>query len=439
MKNTKVQAVLGPQSSSQADFVIDVGTKAHVPIISFTATSPTLSSVERPYFIRATQNDSSQAPAITAILQAYGWRQVVLIYVDNEYGRGVLPSLVEALQEVQVRVTYRSAISPTATSDVIGEELYKLMMLETRVFIVHMLPGLGSRIFQKAKEVGMMDDGYVWLMTNGITDLLSLVDSSVVGNAMQGVLGVKTYVSNTTQLDRFTKRWSKIHRVDPTIFGLWAYDAARALAMAIEKIQWENFDFQRPNVSTNSTDLEALGVSQNGQRLLRALTEVKFSGLAGEFFLQEGHLSTSSFEIVNINGNAARGIGFWIPNKGLVKDLSNPSSENKLRPVIWPGDSTSVPRGWQQNPTNGKRLRIIVPVKEGFNEFVKVTRNSDTNTTTVDGYCIEIFNAAMNLLPYPVPYDFYPFVRPGDNITERYEDMIDQVFYKVKYIFFYIV
>ncbi|KAA8525684.1 hypothetical protein F0562_007539 [Nyssa sinensis] len=161
LKNVQVEAIIGPATSTQADFVINLGGKAQVPIISFSATSPSLSSIRSPYFIRATHNDSSQVKAISAIIQAYGWREVVPIYVDNELGEGILPFLSDALQEIDTRIPYRSILSPSATDDQIATELYKLMTMQTRVFIVHMLPSLSSKLFTKAKEAGMMSEGYV--------------------------------------------------------------------------------------------------------------------------------------------------------------------------------------------------------------------------------------------------------------------------------------
>ena len=91
IKNVEVQAIIGPRSSMQANFVIDLGDKAHVPIISFSATSSSLTSLRSPYFFRVAQNDSSQVKAISAIIQAFGWREVVPIYIDNEYGQGIIP------------------------------------------------------------------------------------------------------------------------------------------------------------------------------------------------------------------------------------------------------------------------------------------------------------------------------------------------------------
>ncbi|KAF8013322.1 hypothetical protein BT93_I1231 [Corymbia citriodora subsp. variegata] len=317
------------------------------------------------------------------------------------------------------------------------------MTMQTRVFIVHMLPTLASRLLAKAKEVGMMSEGYVWILTNGITDLLSSVDSSIVASSMQGLLGIKTYIPDTPILDNFMVRWKKKFQQDnpsifnPTlnIFGYWAYDAARALAMVVEEMGAANFTFQMLKASTDVTDLDNIGVSQNGQKLLQGLANTTFMGLAGNFSLVDGQLESSVFQIVNINGNAARGIGFWTLENGLRRDLSSVRTsrystlKSNLRSIIWPGDLTSVPKGWEI-PTNGKRLKILVPVKDGFNQFVKVTRDLSTNTSQVTGYCVDIFQAVIEKLPYAVAYDLIPFALPNGSTAGSYNDMIDQVFYQ---------
>ncbi|KAF5936362.1 hypothetical protein HYC85_027491 [Camellia sinensis] len=439
LKNVEVQAIIGPETSMQADFVIDLGEKAQVPIISFSATSPSLSSIWSPYFVRAALNDSSQVKAISAIVQAFGWREVVPIYVNNEFGEGIIPYLTDALQDINTRVPYRSVISPLATDDQIVEELYKLMTMQTRVFIVHMNRTLASRLFIKVKDVGMMSEGYVWIITNAVTNGLSSMDPSVI-DSMEGVLGVKTYFPTTKQLQDFTVRWKRKYQQDnPTVFnaqlnvfGLWAYDAATALAIAVEQASVTNSKFQKANISGNSTtDLENFGVSQNGPKLLQALLNTKFRGLTGDFHIVNGQLQSSAYQIVNVIGNGGRGIGFWTAENGVVRDLNVKSTNSTLNAnlgsIIWPGDTTSPPKGWTI-PTNGKNLRIGVPVKGGFSEFVKVTPNPGTNTATVTGYCIDVFDAVMAALPYAVPHEYVPFGTPDGKSNGTYDDMVYQVY-----------
>ncbi|XP_034682430.1 glutamate receptor 2.7-like isoform X1 [Vitis riparia] len=433
LQNEEVQAIIGPASSMQANFVIGLGDKAHVPIISFSATSPSLSSLRSPYFVRATLNDSAQVPAIRAIVQAFGWREVVLIYVDNEYGNGVIPYLTDALQEIDTRISYRSVIHPLATDDQILEELYKLMTMPTRVFIVHMLTPLGPRLFTRANEIGMMKEGYVWILTDGLTDILSTLDPSVI-DSMQGVLGVKPHVPRSKELESFKIRWKrKIQQEYPTnesfelnIFGLRAYDAASGLAMAVEKLGPTNFSFQKSNTHRNSTDLDTVGVSQIGPSLLQSLLSARFKGLSGHFQILNGQLRSSAFQVVNVIGKGERGVGFWTPENGTVRKLHSTSKAN-LGTIVWPGESPSVPKGWVL-PTNKKKMRIGVPVTKGFGEFVKVTRDPSTNATEVTGFSIAVFDAVMAALPYAVPYEYSPFQTPDGDPAGDYNDLIYQVY-----------
>ncbi|PRQ37561.1 putative periplasmic binding protein-like I [Rosa chinensis] len=47
----EVSAIIRPQSSAEAKFVIELGRRNHVPIISFSATSPYFSPSNSSYFI----------------------------------------------------------------------------------------------------------------------------------------------------------------------------------------------------------------------------------------------------------------------------------------------------------------------------------------------------------------------------------------------------
>ncbi|KAK6237097.1 hypothetical protein SCA6_012434 [Theobroma cacao] len=304
-----------------------------------------------------------------------------------------------------------------------------------------MPPSLGTKLFAIAKEVGMMSEGYAWIVTDGMTNLWSLTNPPTI-DSMQGVLGVRTYVPGTNELENFKVRWKRkfqqdnptIINVELNIFGPWAYDATFALAMAIENVSMGNFGFNKTNVSSSGTDLESLGVSQNGPQLILALSSTKFRGLTGDINFVNGQLQSPVFQIVNVNGNGERRVGFWTPKSGLVKELNlanrstNSTHKPNLGPIIWPGATTSPPKGWEI-PTNEKKLRIGVPVKGGFSEFVKVTWDPNSHTAaSVTGYCIDVFYAVMVAMPYVVTYEFIPFAKPDGKSAGTYDDLIFQVY-----------
>nr|GFC88884.1 glutamate receptor 3.3 isoform X1 [Tanacetum cinerariifolium] len=62
------------------------------------------------------------------------------------------------------------------------------------------------------------------------------------------------------------------------------------------------------------------------------------------------------------------------------------------------------PRGWVF-PNNGKLLKIAVPLRVSYKEFV----SQIPGTNMSKGFCIDVFVAAVNLLPYAVPYQFIPY------------------------------
>lgn len=442
IEKVEVKAILGPMTSMEAEFVTFLGAKAQVPIVSYSATSPFLSSTQSPYFVRAAQDDSTLAQVIAAMVQAFGWREVVPIHIDNEYGEGIIPYLMDSFQQISAQIPYTSVLSSYASDDQILEELYKIQTMQTRVFVVHMSANDGSRLFANANKAGMLTEGYVWIVTNGVGNFLDSLDPDTIEN-MQGVLAVQTYVPKAQKLDNFIDRWKLKIQEDRVnlpksaklnVIGLWAYDAASALARAVEKVFNMSSFFVSTNSNSGSTDLDRIKVSQIGLKLLQAILHTKFEGLAGVFSLNDGQLLSSTYQIVNVIGNSGRGIGFWTPDDGLSKDLniniqSNSTTPN-LRTIIWPGDTSSVPKGWVI-PTSGTKLKIGVPIRPGFEEFVTVTHDAVKNTTLVTGYCIDVFDAAMRRLPYYVPYEYVAFVKP-DNFTSAgsYDDLISQVYFK---------
>ncbi|CAF2096859.1 glutamate receptor 2.8 [Brassica rapa] len=438
IKNEQVSAIIGPRSSMQAEFMIRMANKSQVPIITFSATSPLLTSIKSPYFYRATLDDSCQVEAIAAVVNSFGWRSVVAIYVDNELGKGIMHSLSDALQDVEV---HRSVISTEASDDQILKELYKLKTRQTRVFVIHMASRLGFRVLQKARKIGMLEKEYVWLLSNGMTNMMTHDGRSL--ETMQGVLGVRNHVRKSKELEDFRLRWKRKYQkdnpstrddVELNVFALWAYDSITALATAVEKTNTNNMRYDNFSaLSNNTTDLGTLGVSLYGPSLLEALSRVEFKGLAGEFSLVNRQLVASTFDIINVVGNEERIIGTWTPRDGLMNTNSKKTtlfSNERLGPVVWPGSSYGVPKGWEV-PTDGKKIKVGVPVKQGFFNFVEVTTNPITNVTTAKGYAIDIFEAALKKLPYSVIPRYYRIESPEDNynylVHQVYDGTLDAV------------
>ncbi|KAK2969963.1 hypothetical protein RJ640_008303, partial [Escallonia rubra] len=416
LKDERVDAIIGPQKSEQANFVMDLGERAHVPIISLSATSPSLLPQPPNYFLQTAQSDDTQVGAIAAIIKSFRWKHIVMIFEDTVYGKGIVPYLANALQDIDARIAYRSVFPLSASDDFILKELYKMMTMQTRVFVVQLSHSLAARLFLNAKEIGMMNKGYAWIMTSGLMDIYTSMEPNVK-EAMQGVLGVKHQIPQPVKQGK------------TSVVGIWAYDTLWALAMAAEKVGVKEPVVFDTTSTMNSTNVFSFETSQTGPKLLKAMLETRFKGLGGDFRLVKGRVLPSPFQIINVVEKEEKEIGMWTLSQGISWKTSNSTSTKNLRGIIWPGESNDVPKGWEV-PTSGKKLRIGVPVKSGFTEFVKVDWDARTNLAKVSGYAIDVFDSVMKELPYVVPYEYIPFENKTDytNGGGYYNDLVSQVY-----------
>lgn len=433
--------IIGPQKSSQASFVIDLGDRAHVPVISFSATSPSLLR-RTPYFIQTAQSDATQVGAIASIVKKFQWREAVVIFEDTDYGHGMIPYLANELYNIGVRISYRSIIPLQPTEDFILKELYKMMTMQTRVFVVHMSPSCAARLFLEAQGVGMMSEGYAWIVSSGIMDMISSLDPHIV-ESMQGILGVKPLIPESENLDSFSHRLERRffqnassikEKTDLSVIGLWGYDTLWALALAAERVGYSDSSSKYKASNVNSTNLFDLKISVSGPKILQEMSLTRFKGLSGEFSLVDRQAKHSSYQILNVVVGGAREVGTWFTGHGLSRMLkksgkTNQGSEENLQGIIWPGGSTHVPRGWEIN-VGGKKLKIGVPVKDGFTEFVRAETDLQTNTTKASGYYIDLFDSVIKALPYSVQYEYVPFLI---GIDGSYNDLVQQVFLQVSW------
>ncbi|KAF8695343.1 hypothetical protein HU200_037573 [Digitaria exilis] len=388
------RAILGPQSSVESAFVADLATVAEVPVVSFSATSPSVSPSGARFFTRAALSDAAQAGAIAALAAYFGWRRVVPVYQNDDYGAAFVPFLVDALTNTsasaRAEVPYRCALPGDASRDAVAAVMYRLESEQTRVFVVHARPALAELIFESAVEAGMMAEGYAWVATDGITCLLSSI------RPPQGIIGIAPHAPGTPRLRDVRRRWARRYMRDHPdaeaaemgCHALWAYDAAWAVASAAERL--------------------GPGKSMTGDKLLAAIANTTFDGLAGRFELVDGELAVPAFRIVNtIDDGKERVLGFWTSKDGLHRKLGGAPNNSGLAPVIWPADSTVVPVGWVQ-PTSGRKLRVAVPgdVDPGYRPIMHLDVDPATNRSTAGGFVIEVFEAAVRLLPYALPFEY---------------------------------
>ncbi|XP_016649717.1 PREDICTED: glutamate receptor 1.3-like [Prunus mume] len=431
----KVEAIIGAQTKMEANLLAELGEEAKVPVLSLSElrTSPFGAPGEYPFFVEITQDETSQVTAISGLIEMFKWRDVILLYENTDYGRDIIPFFINSFEEANVTIVYKSCIAASSADEQIIEELRNLTKLKTMVFVVHVSHFLVPRLFLNAKKLGLLSEGYAWIMTSTSMNFLhSSMDPSVI-ESTQGVLGLKSYTPASTRLHNLTSRLRRtFYMQDPNIEvsavtpdGIWAYDATWALAEAVERT-WTS-------TGLNLVNLNNITSSKHGLLLLQEILQTRFKGLSGEEIqYPNGKLVSSAFEIVNVIGKGDRRVGFWPCEEKHTRDSyplnnrRNLLSTNDLETIIWPGGSSTIPRGSKMQLSNSSeiKLKVGVPVKKGFNELVHMNHGIQTNGTYFTGFCIDVFEDAIRALPYEVNYELVPF--EVSNVT--YNDLVYQVF-----------
>ncbi|XP_057787760.1 glutamate receptor 2.8-like [Salvia miltiorrhiza] len=432
LKQEVVQGVIGPQRSTEDTFFAELGQNVRVPIISFASSSSATSYTDNHYFIRATPDDAVQMQALAAICKGFQWSELAILYEDTDSGSHFVSLLNKEFQKADIGLSYMVAIPNSADDKDILKELNKLATRQTRVFLVHMNLALGNRLFPLAKRAGVMSEGYAWIISNSLSIFMESMDSAT-HDSMEGVIGIRPYLSRSKDLESFRGRWKRNVTLSSSTgsfmelnaYGLWAYDAVTALAIAMEKI---NSSILNASASINVRQ-KNLSVSTFGPELLKKLSSIKFRGLSGDFELVDGKLKPSAFEIFNVIGSGEKTVGFWTPDRGIVRDMgtsgstSYSTSANELKSIVWPGDSLTRPTGWAI-PTSGN-LRVGIPWKHGFIEFVDAIDLGDGHVNA-SGFSIDIFLATLEALPFRINYEFRIYNDTKD-INWSYDDMLHKI------------
>ncbi|KAL2576088.1 hypothetical protein AAZV13_16G055600 [Glycine max] len=408
----KVLAIIGTITHNEATLASEFNdTIKDIPILSLIspiARSKQLSPL-LPQFIQVGHDINLHMQCIAAIVGEFRWRKVTVIYeLNNLFSSdpGMLLDLTYALRhvgsEIDNHLPLPSLSSLSDPKSTIESELNRLKNKSNRVFlIVQSSLELANILFEKAKQMGFMEKGCVWIIPDGIAGHLDSVNPSVIIN-MQGVIGFKTHFMETSDAlrrfkfkfrRRFALEFPEEENINPSFFALQSYEATLAVAQAAKESEWK-FTLEqlfRTNLSRNRK-------------------------------LQQ----SPTFNIINVIGKSYRELALWSPALGFSKNLvtqqltevmkTNTASTGVLSSVYWPGGLQFVPKGWTHG-TEERTLQIGVPAKSVFHQFVKV------NNTSITGFSIDIFKAAVSNLPYYLKYTFVPF-------NGSYDEMVKQVYNK---------
>ncbi|KAG9148348.1 hypothetical protein Leryth_012287 [Lithospermum erythrorhizon] len=255
-----------------------------VPTISTRATSssiPQLPKYPHPF--------SSEIDALAGIIQGFQWHEIIFLHQDSQSSNQFSSQLIDAFKDKEILISNKISISSSITYFSTLKILSKISQTQTRMILLHVTDvTLGSQLVLAAKELGLMSIGYAWLITSRMSNMLNSMDQNSV-NILEGIVGIRPHL----------------------------------------------FQISSTQNSHVKSDNIPRGHSSNIMHLLS-------NDSLGEFSM--------SFEVFNVLGKVERVVGYWNPHFGFsrelgaIDDVKDLNSVKNFKKIIWPGDSTMVPR-----------------------------------------------------------------------------------------------
>ncbi|PSS24600.1 Glutamate receptor 2.7 like [Actinidia chinensis var. chinensis] len=385
IKDEKVEVIIGMETWPETMLVAEIGNQAQVPVLSFASTAIAPSLLQWPSLVHMASNVTQQLGCIASIAHFFQWRRVVAIYEVDKFGgdSGMLASLAEQLRNPRVFVILQSSLS------------------------------LATHLFKEAKQMGLMGQDSVWIVTDTISSQLDILDNSLI-SSMEGVVGIKTWFSEDSKYfikfrrlfkKKFLSKYPEEDNSEPGIHALRAFDGISAITKAVNRLGGNDH--------------------HSSSTLLKNILSSNFTGLSGGIRFQNGQLGHPPiFTIVNVIGKKYKEVGFWSSKVGFSKDLDHieesgegNSIEAFENLVTWPGNLRRTPKGWAM-PSESRRMKIGVPGRTAFGKFVKVISEHERPS----GFCIDVFDEVLKIVEkkYHLPYDFHIY-------NGSYMDLLEHV------------
>ncbi|GED23576.1 branched-chain amino acid ABC transporter substrate-binding protein [Halomonas halmophila] len=250
-----------------------------VTMVSPASTAPAVSNIEdNDLVFRTVPSDAFQGRMLAKLLMDKGIEEVVVTYVNNDYGSGLAEAFTTAFEEeggtvaanvphTDNRADYRAELGKLAATGV--PNLVVLAYADTS----------GQTVMRQAYESGMFTQ---YIGADGMVGD-SLVDA-IGADVLEGMIATRPGSPDLPGTEIFNEA-AKAADVDPSaVFAAQAYDAAFLLGLAIEQngnAEREGLSEALRSVASAPGEVVLPGEWEKAKELIAAGTEVNYEGASG--------------------------------------------------------------------------------------------------------------------------------------------------------------
>lgn len=259
VEKEKAVAVVGEFHSSVAKAEIEVANRLKIPLIIAEAWADVITGKQYKYVFRIAPANSLFYRKIADWIQAAGFKNVVMITENSDYGIGVERVIRGALKTAGIKMT---SITAERTIQDFTPQLLRFKLSTPRPDLLFgIFTGAGELLMVKqAHEIGFAPTRETAMFAVG-TDALHEEFWEITGQSGKYTLTKTGYypgIKFTEKTDPFIKRFRQKFKREPTFAAMEAYEAVYLVADAIQR--------------AGSTDPDAM---------VTALENTRYTGLRG--------------------------------------------------------------------------------------------------------------------------------------------------------------
>lgn len=276
----------------------NVAVPAGVAMISPASTSPALTSLnDQDLVFRTAPSDAYQGEMLAKLLESKGINEIVITYVNNDYGKGFADALESAFggfvaaneAHEDGKADYRAELGSLASTGV------------DALVVLAYADGSGQTILRQAYESGNFG---TFIGGDGMVG--DALVAAVGADVLEGMIATKPGAPEVPGKDSYNQAMQSLGLDPNAVFAAQSYDAAFILALALEQqgsTDMANFNQAIRSVATAPGVVILPGEWEKAKAAIAAGQDINYEGASGNHeFDENGDVPGMIVEMVVENG-----------------------------------------------------------------------------------------------------------------------------------------
>ncbi|CAF1104888.1 unnamed protein product [Rotaria sordida] len=368
VSTSNIVGFVGPAYSNEVRILASFAFRLGILSISYSATSPGLSTIDNGAFYRINPSDENIVIGIAVLFQQYTWKSCIIIYQNDDYGYSGMKSLSHKFSEWNIKISEKIKFDIHQQNFEID---FKNTLLNdfSRIVIVWATATSTKTILNMAIKENLIGPSFIWLLSTTIAlDDFDLRQKQ----ELIGILTVEPVKADSVEVPRNITLLKEAYEIwkhyesetfpgetNVNSYALFAFDATWSLILALQQLcsmPLSCLEFKNVSNCYNHQFLN----SKQYYNIMRAMT---FLGVSGEVKFSNGttdRVDNTYYMINNLQplNEEPNYIGYLPVLKWHAGAPEWTYNNNKSDSILWPGRLRNRPSGYKL--IQGQELRMAI-------------------------------------------------------------------------------